>query len=67
MTLTFTTQVVRTLIYPEGADLSSGGELALVPGSHFYRDCHNRAHGSQVAMGDTAISHCRWLSFTVIP
>lgn len=40
-------QVVRTLIYPEGASVVTGGELALVPGSHFYRDCHNRAHGTQ--------------------
>ena len=30
--------LVRTLLYPEGSSVSLGGELAVVPGYHLYRD-----------------------------
>ena len=30
-------QCIRTLCYPEGAEIGDGGELGVIPGSHLYR------------------------------
>jgi hypothetical protein len=30
-------QCIRTLCYPQGANIEEGGELALIPGAHLYR------------------------------
>jgi len=53
-------QVVRTLIFPEGVTAESGGQVSLIPGSHHYRDCYNRAFGTQGA-GDHAGLSSGWL------
>ena len=31
-------RLIRTLIYPEGSSIALGGELAVIPGYHLYRD-----------------------------